>query len=715
MNMISVIIPVHNAEKYIERCINSIFTQSGCDVEVILVNDASTDRSAEILDTYSNDSRVTVLSFSHNKGPMVARKEAIKVSKGEYISFCDVDDSYPKDAFSTLIKIAVNTNADIVAGDALFIKNNGSVEAWTCRLPYGKDKNSVYKALLHYKYRHNLWGKLYKRDIFKGNALDAIEGLNYFEDYLLLYRLVENSNVFEVCEQPVYNYYQNQGSSTQRVMTTGRKECCFIARQLVYEQLKDNNDIKNDLIANMQRAIIDIFKLGHNRNLDTKEFVEKYGFSGILSNTSLFHYNSFKDAIKLFIGKSIILKHVKGLMSIVHPANIKRIIPHSIIKTIKFFIQQSNIILHSEKKIQTTKDYFFIEGEGGKDAFFGYYDVTPFNERNDILYIQLSKTNSADIVLYDYEKKKSRVIAQTHVWNWQQGCRLRWLNQAEFTIVYNDFENGELCAKIYNINNNESRIIHTPLYDISKNGKLGLSLDFVRLGYLRPGYGYTILPFEQSGDLSKEGIDIVDINNDIKQRILSYSEIAKVVSQSNDYRNNYINHLSFSPSSDKFLFFWISIEGSYHQASLLVHNIKTNKTIVLEKDGKVSHYVWINDNQILCTVYDRIGNCRYVIYDTITGGKTSLNEDFLRRDGHPSMITSSTFLTDTYPNKNGFQDLFVADVDSHSSNILLRIYSNCMRDGEKRTDLHPRFNNDKSLICIDTNINKHRAIMIIKQ
>lgn len=90
--MISVIVPIYNAEKYLNKCLTSIVNQTYCDLEIILVNDGSTDESFAICEKYKQaDDRIVIIN-KHNEGLVRARKDGIRMAKGEYITFVDADD-----------------------------------------------------------------------------------------------------------------------------------------------------------------------------------------------------------------------------------------------------------------------------------------------------------------------------------------------------------------------------------------------------------------------------------------------------------------------------------------------------------------------------------------------------------------------------------------------------------------------------------------------
>lgn len=117
MTKISVIIPVYNTEQYLPKCLNSVCKQTLKDIEIICINDCSTDNSPKVLKEYvKNDNRIRIIDFKKNKGAAIARNTGIKEAKGEYIGFVDSDDFIDLDFYEKLYTKALETNADIIKG-----------------------------------------------------------------------------------------------------------------------------------------------------------------------------------------------------------------------------------------------------------------------------------------------------------------------------------------------------------------------------------------------------------------------------------------------------------------------------------------------------------------------------------------------------------------------------------------------------------------------
>ena len=167
-NKISVVIPVYNTAKYLTKCINSVLNQTYKNLEVILVNDGSTDESANICDKFSNrDNRIKVIHIE-NSGPYHARNIGMEASTGRFIGFVDSDDFLEKDMYETLLKILQVYDADI-AGCAYYKIHDNKIKP---NYSSGKirqfDTVSALEELIRSRWINNyLWNKIYKKDLVK--------------------------------------------------------------------------------------------------------------------------------------------------------------------------------------------------------------------------------------------------------------------------------------------------------------------------------------------------------------------------------------------------------------------------------------------------------------------------------------------------------------------------------------------------------------------
>lgn len=189
MSVVSVIVPVYNTEKYIEKCIKSIIAQTYSDWELLLVDDGSTDESAGICLRYAdNDSRIKYL-YQENSGVSVARNTGIVSAKGDYIYFLDSDDVAEKELLETAVSSMEDSRADMVYFNTQSLSEEGE-GYWNIPVEEGLFEFSNYTQwldfvlfkYLNFKINFAVWNKLYRTNIIKSNSIFFDEGVSMGED-----------------------------------------------------------------------------------------------------------------------------------------------------------------------------------------------------------------------------------------------------------------------------------------------------------------------------------------------------------------------------------------------------------------------------------------------------------------------------------------------------------------------------------------------------
>lgn len=220
MPKISIIAPVYNMSKYLQQCLDSVLSQSLKDIEIICINDGSTDNSLEILNCYAKkDSRIIVMN-KKNEGQGVARNEALKVAKGEYILFLDPDDWLEGDALEKMYTKITNDDGDILVFNVYkycdfekkdFIKHN-YVNPYYVRF---KDKVFSPKEAKDILFAVNaLPFKLYKHSKLKEWGFE-FSNHRYIEDHLAYFVAFSNADRISVLNESLLNYRQHKKSTTE--------------------------------------------------------------------------------------------------------------------------------------------------------------------------------------------------------------------------------------------------------------------------------------------------------------------------------------------------------------------------------------------------------------------------------------------------------------------------------------------------------------------
>lgn len=214
MKDISIIVPVYNAEKYLVKCLDSLVNQTKKDIEIILVNDGSTDRSIEILEEYKGKypDMITVIS-QENQGQSAARNVGIESATGKYIAFVDSDDYVSEDMFEKLYNKAVEKDFDVVASNVNCVYPDKNLDIHSGVDFETTDLTKEEKNKLLLKMYAVVWNKIYKREIFDNKDLLFEPGL-WFEDVLFLYKLIPYIKSIANVEENLYQYIQRPNSVT---------------------------------------------------------------------------------------------------------------------------------------------------------------------------------------------------------------------------------------------------------------------------------------------------------------------------------------------------------------------------------------------------------------------------------------------------------------------------------------------------------------------
>lgn len=211
---ISVIVPVYNVEQYLERCVDSIINQTYKNLEIILVNDGSTDNSGQICDELAKkDDRIRVI-HKKNGGVSEARNVGVKEISGEYIIFIDSDDYIDKKMFSVLYSQIKLEAADVsVCGVMNIYENNNIPQARnTNEYLILNNEGFLREYLKGERIPGGIWNKLIKSSIAKSIKFPV--GLIY-EDAYYHYELIKLARRYVITTEPLYNYYHREGSLTE--------------------------------------------------------------------------------------------------------------------------------------------------------------------------------------------------------------------------------------------------------------------------------------------------------------------------------------------------------------------------------------------------------------------------------------------------------------------------------------------------------------------
>ena len=293
-HMISVIIPVYNAEPYLKRCIDSVLSQSWGSFELLLVDDGSSDNSGKICDEYANkDARIKVF-HKENGGVSSARNVGLRNACGNWISFVDADDSVEPDYLKNLLGHADETIDLVVSYSKRYLKRGIIKESYPSILI--DDSNFEQMFVKNDMHWHTApWSKLFRTEIIKKNGLMFCEGMHICEDALFVYSYMLLSRSLYISNDTDYCYYSERENTLTKRMNPVESELLtchqiyvIVIRMIEEKKIKDACALRhlNWLIASNVRRVLDA--LYHNKTsyaermniikrIDTKIYVHYIG------------------------------------------------------------------------------------------------------------------------------------------------------------------------------------------------------------------------------------------------------------------------------------------------------------------------------------------------------------------------------------------------------------------------------------------------------
>lgn len=204
---VSIIVPVYNVEKYLRQCLNSIIGQTYKNIEIIVINDGSTDSSGNICDEYAKkDERIKII-HKQNGGLSDARNYGLKVMTGKYLLFIDSDDYVNLEYTEKLIEELIISGSDIVICDYFRLKNNilerVNIQQW----PENEDVKQITQLMLCDYVNSHVWNKVYYSDLYHSIEFPFKKT---YEDMYITYKIFDKSKKISYLKQPLYYYRINK-------------------------------------------------------------------------------------------------------------------------------------------------------------------------------------------------------------------------------------------------------------------------------------------------------------------------------------------------------------------------------------------------------------------------------------------------------------------------------------------------------------------------
>lgn len=251
--LISIIVPVYNISKYIKDCLDSIQNQTYTNLEVIVIDDGSTDGSSEICDQYASDPRFKVI-HQNNSGVSETRNAGLKMATGEFIGFVDGDDKIAPEMYETLIKLCLDNNVDIAVCSFWVWYNDGKMlnnSDGTTHILYNEESmHTLITAHGGSVLTPAVWNKLFRRKCLAGIDFPAIR---MYEDQAFMCRVLSN-NIHRVLvyNNPLYYYRQREGSLTKNEGSLQDLRDFVVSQQITLECINKLPQLPPDVLQKHQ-------------------------------------------------------------------------------------------------------------------------------------------------------------------------------------------------------------------------------------------------------------------------------------------------------------------------------------------------------------------------------------------------------------------------------------------------------------------------------
>lgn len=296
--LISVIVPVYNVEEYLPKCIISILRQTYKNLEIILIDDGSVDNSGTICDAYAERDQRILVKHLKNRGVSVALNEALKLAKGEYITFVDSDDWLERDSYAYAVeKMETDSDIDAVVYNyfTVWTKN---MRARYIEAPFCLNKKEAIEVLVENSWMKNYrWNKVYKRKVFFDVCYP--EGA-IFEDIPVTYRLFLKCEKIYVSEKIKYYYRMRKGSYVHTTTYYDYLDYC-LGHQKRYGDLIEIYPELNELLLTKYLEVFDemLKRKEQAINTDDERFETIINFfqskKKIIEELELLQKNTFKN------------------------------------------------------------------------------------------------------------------------------------------------------------------------------------------------------------------------------------------------------------------------------------------------------------------------------------------------------------------------------------------------------------------------------------
>lgn len=229
---ISVIVPVYNCETYISNCLDSILNQTYANIEIVIVNDGSSDGSEKIIKEYIERDRRIMYHYQNNSGPSAARNKGISCARGEYLVFVDSDDTVDELYIEQMLRKMIDSRSDLVCCGYRDVSMYGVLKCTDFKFDSSVSMHT-FMDMVCGGTGGVLWGKIYKAEIIKKNNLEMDKNIFMSEDLVFVLQYVSHCSSFAAINEHLYNYNRlNQNSISSKMSMNYMKNYILVCQHM---------------------------------------------------------------------------------------------------------------------------------------------------------------------------------------------------------------------------------------------------------------------------------------------------------------------------------------------------------------------------------------------------------------------------------------------------------------------------------------------------
>lgn len=718
---LSIIVPVCNVEKYLIEAIESLIGQTLKNIEILLINDGSTDTSGTICEKYAKkDKRIRYID-QENKGYGFTCNVGIKQSTGNYITILEPDDFIKKNAYKSLYDKAVKNNVDIIRFGFCLLENG--TESESLYLNHIKNLllpvNTVFNPLDYpdmFTYQPTVWGFLYKRSFIVDNTIlfNETPGASYQDNtfYFKVFALAASM----IIDDGIYYYYRQhpeQSVHNKSKVNAPLYEMKTI-RDFLNDRFKDHDEkAYRALYRQFVNRTLDYFNL-HFRRLDTE--LKRHFFHS--------YVDFFKETIAMHRDKDFFYSNLNRNRKRIYDAINRNTIYEDFLLAEGYFYSKGELQRLAKKSIYAQRATIQRLTPAYENYFFGYFDI-PAMDREEKSHLALhapfmdhlpGPEDRARLCLVK-DDGSIDIFGETAAWCFQQGNLLQFLPGKKNQVIYNVFNDkaGEFRSVVHDLSSGVKKELPLPVACVSPDGTKALSINFARLYDYRPGYGYCNIrdPYADVICPEEDGVFILEIETGTSELVLSYKKLWELYAKDTAVENCkiLINHINFNTDGSRFIFLLRFFSESPPLPTYTVTADIRGGTIT-KIFGFGSHYHWKDKNTLALSgqnIFERKDLKRMTLYEIEdkTGTHREVDCDFFIGDGHCSYSPDRRYLLyDSYTSMEfPYRKLQIYDVEQKKGITLGYFLSDPeLYNGidDCRCDLHPRWSPCGSYITFDS-------------